>query len=127
MHLLWLGVGTEEPARMKDGIKRLHASLDDAHIKHVFYESPGTSTRVADVAARPEGLCAAPLPLDGWVTPEFRLRMQPMLSKFVLTAIVAAVCSVRRAALRAPKLRRPRNPLSSATEIRLCCNFLAPG
>ena len=43
VHLLWLGVGTEEPARMKDGIKRLHASLDDAHIKHVFYESPGTS------------------------------------------------------------------------------------
>jgi enterochelin esterase-like enzyme len=43
VHLLWIGVGTEEPARMKAGLERLHASLDEAHIKHVFYESPGTS------------------------------------------------------------------------------------
>src|ERR1022692_3710820 len=43
VHLLWLGVGTEEPARMKTGLEQLHASLDEAHIQHVFYESPGTS------------------------------------------------------------------------------------
>ena len=43
VHLLWIGVGTEEPERMKTGLKKLNASLDDAHIQHVFYESPGTS------------------------------------------------------------------------------------
>jgi enterochelin esterase-like enzyme len=43
VHLLWLGVGTEEPARMKDGLKRLHTSLQEAKIQHVFYESPGTA------------------------------------------------------------------------------------
>jgi enterochelin esterase-like enzyme len=42
VHLLWLGVGTVEPERMRAGIKRLHASLDEAKIQHVFYESPGT-------------------------------------------------------------------------------------
>ena len=44
MHLLWLGVGTEEPAMMKTGLERLNASLDEAKVKHVFYESPGTLT-----------------------------------------------------------------------------------
>lgn len=43
VHLLWLGVGTEEPAMMHAGILKMHTSLDDAHIQHVFYESPGTS------------------------------------------------------------------------------------
>jgi enterochelin esterase family protein len=43
VHLLWIGVGTDEPAMMHTGIERLHKSLDDAHIKHVYYESPGTS------------------------------------------------------------------------------------
>jgi enterochelin esterase-like enzyme len=42
VHLLWIGVGTNEPERMKQGIEKLHASLDDAKIQHVFYESPGT-------------------------------------------------------------------------------------
>lgn len=42
VHLLWIGVGTNEPERMKQGIERLHASLDEAKIQHVFYESPGT-------------------------------------------------------------------------------------
>ena len=42
VHLLWLGVGTQEPERMRNGLVRLHAALDEAHIKHVFYESPGT-------------------------------------------------------------------------------------
>jgi enterochelin esterase family protein len=43
VHLLWLGVGTDEPAMMKSGLERLNKSLDEAHVKHVFYESPGTS------------------------------------------------------------------------------------
>jgi enterochelin esterase family protein len=42
VHLLWVGVGTREPERMRSGLLRLHGALDDAHIKHVFYESPGT-------------------------------------------------------------------------------------
>jgi len=42
VHLLWLGVGTNEPERMRSGLQRLHASLDEAKIQHVFYESPGT-------------------------------------------------------------------------------------
>lgn len=42
VHLLWLGVGTEEPARMREGLQRLHTSLLEAKIQHVFYESPGT-------------------------------------------------------------------------------------
>ena len=43
VHLLWIGVGTDEPERMKQGIEQLHASLDEAKVQHVFYESPGTS------------------------------------------------------------------------------------
>jgi len=43
VHLLWIGVGTDEPERMKQGIEKLHTSLDDAGIHHVFYESPGTA------------------------------------------------------------------------------------
>jgi enterochelin esterase-like enzyme len=42
VHLLWLGVGTVEPERMRAGLLRLHASLSEANIQHVFYESPGT-------------------------------------------------------------------------------------
>ena len=42
VHLLWLGVGTVEPERMRMGIQRLHASLIEANIQHVYYESPGT-------------------------------------------------------------------------------------
>jgi enterochelin esterase family protein len=43
VHLLWLGVGTDEPAMMHAGIERLHTSLAESNIKHVFYESPGTA------------------------------------------------------------------------------------
>lgn len=43
VHLLWIGVGTDEPAQMKAGIEGLHTSLVDANVKHDFYESPGTS------------------------------------------------------------------------------------
>jgi len=42
VHLLWIGVGTNEPERMKSGIQNLNAALDEGKIKHVFYESPGT-------------------------------------------------------------------------------------
>jgi hypothetical protein len=35
-------VGTNEPARMKQSIEKLHTSLDESKIQHVFYESPGT-------------------------------------------------------------------------------------
>jgi enterochelin esterase family protein len=42
VHLLWVGVGTTEPERMRAGLQRLHTSLLDANIQHVFYESPGT-------------------------------------------------------------------------------------
>ncbi len=42
VHLLWLGVGTAEPARMRTGILGMHTALEQAHIQHVFYESPGT-------------------------------------------------------------------------------------
>jgi enterochelin esterase-like enzyme len=40
--LLWLGVGTKEPERMRTNLLGLHTALDGAHIKHVFYESQGT-------------------------------------------------------------------------------------
>jgi enterochelin esterase family protein len=43
VHLLWIGVGTDEPSMMKTGLERLHTSLADANIVHVFYESPGTA------------------------------------------------------------------------------------
>ncbi|MDE3202574.1 MAG: esterase [Acidobacteriota bacterium] len=43
VHLLWIGVGTDEPERMKSGLESLHTSLDEAGVKHVFYESPGTN------------------------------------------------------------------------------------
>ncbi|MBS1794628.1 MAG: esterase [Acidobacteria bacterium] len=42
VHLLWLGVGTVEPERMRAGLLRLHTALTEANIRHVFYESPGT-------------------------------------------------------------------------------------
>jgi len=42
VHLLWVGVGTTEPERMRAGLQRLHTSLLDANIQHIFYESPGT-------------------------------------------------------------------------------------
>jgi enterochelin esterase family protein len=42
VHLLWLGVGTAEPENMRTGIQRLHKSLLEANIQHVYYESPGT-------------------------------------------------------------------------------------
>ena len=42
VRLLWLGVGTAEPERMRDGIRGFHKALTDAGIEHVYWESPGT-------------------------------------------------------------------------------------
>ena len=42
VRLLWLGVGTAEPERMREGIRKLHASLKAAGIDHVYQESQGT-------------------------------------------------------------------------------------
>ena len=42
VHLLWIGVGANEPERMRSGLQKLHTSLQEANIQHVFYESPGT-------------------------------------------------------------------------------------
>jgi len=42
VHLLWIGVGTNEPERMKSGLENLHTTLNEGKIQHVFYESPGT-------------------------------------------------------------------------------------
>lgn len=42
VHLLWIGVGTNEPERMKSGLESLHTSLDEGGVQHIFYESPGT-------------------------------------------------------------------------------------
>lgn len=42
VHLLWMGVGTKEPERMREGLLGFHKSLEEANIKHVFYESPDT-------------------------------------------------------------------------------------
>ena len=44
VHLLWIGVGTAEPARMHDGLVHLDQVVHGRRrIKHVFYQSPGTS------------------------------------------------------------------------------------
>jgi enterochelin esterase-like enzyme len=43
MRLIFLGIGTMEPARILNGVRGYHDALATAGIKHVFYESPGTS------------------------------------------------------------------------------------
>ena len=43
VHLLWIGVGTDEPLQMKAGLESLHAALDEGKVQHIFYESPGTN------------------------------------------------------------------------------------
>jgi enterochelin esterase-like enzyme len=42
VHVLWLGVGTAEPERMREGIRRFHRSLEEAGIQHVYVEAQGT-------------------------------------------------------------------------------------
>ncbi|MBS1661598.1 MAG: esterase [Bacteroidetes bacterium] len=41
--VLYLSVGTAEPARMLTGIRGLHEALEKAGVKHVYYESPRTA------------------------------------------------------------------------------------
>src|SRR5262249_48667417 len=43
VRLVWLGIGTAEPKWMFESVKRYHEALEKAGIKHVYYESPGTS------------------------------------------------------------------------------------
>jgi enterochelin esterase-like enzyme len=43
MKLVWLGIGTAEPANMYASVKNYHDALEKAGIKHGYYESPGTS------------------------------------------------------------------------------------
>ena len=42
LYLVWLGVGTAEPERMHTGLVSFNEFLQQAGVKHVFYESPGT-------------------------------------------------------------------------------------
>ena len=43
VHLIWLGVGTAEPANMHASVVNYRDALEKAGIKIVFYESPGTA------------------------------------------------------------------------------------
>ena len=42
VRLLWLGVGTEEPERMRTGIREPARLAHGGGHPHVYYESPGT-------------------------------------------------------------------------------------
>lgn len=41
--LMYLSIGTAEPERMYQTVNNFHKELEKAGIKHVYYESPGTS------------------------------------------------------------------------------------
>jgi enterochelin esterase-like enzyme len=41
--LVWVGIGTKEPERMYNSVHSFHEALEQGGIKHVYYESPGTS------------------------------------------------------------------------------------
>ena len=41
--LVWVGIGTTEPERMYQSVNTFHKALTEAGIKHVYWESPGTS------------------------------------------------------------------------------------
>lgn len=43
MKLIYLGVGTAEPAGIYNSVHGYHETLDKLGIKHVYFESPGTS------------------------------------------------------------------------------------
>jgi enterochelin esterase-like enzyme len=43
MRLMFIGVGTMEPERLLSGARAYHAALTQLGIKHIYYESPGTS------------------------------------------------------------------------------------
>lgn len=42
MRLIFIGVGTQEPERILNGVRGYHRALKQLRIKHVYYESPGT-------------------------------------------------------------------------------------
>ena len=42
VNLLWIGIGTDEPAGMYAGVNGIHNALVEAGVDHVYYESPGT-------------------------------------------------------------------------------------
>jgi enterochelin esterase-like enzyme len=41
--VLYISIGTAEPERMYAGVKSFHEALEKAGIRHIYYESPGTS------------------------------------------------------------------------------------
>ena len=41
--VMYISIGTVEPERMYKSVNNFHAALEKAGIKHVYYESPGTS------------------------------------------------------------------------------------
>jgi enterochelin esterase-like enzyme len=43
VNLVYLSIGTAEPERMYQSVNNFHKELEKAGIKHVYYESPGTS------------------------------------------------------------------------------------
>jgi enterochelin esterase family protein len=43
VHLVWLGIGTEEPKNMHASVANYHEALEKAGIKTVYYESRGTA------------------------------------------------------------------------------------
>jgi enterochelin esterase-like enzyme len=43
VHVLFVGIGTAEADRMRTGVLAFHQALDQAGVKHVFYQSPGTA------------------------------------------------------------------------------------
>ena len=61
VHLLWLGVGTDEPPMMLAGIQRLHKSLQEAKYPARLLRITGYGSRMADVAPRSERFCAKTL------------------------------------------------------------------
>jgi enterochelin esterase family protein len=43
MKVMYLSIGTDEPERMYNSVNNFHLALEKAGIKHIYYESPGTS------------------------------------------------------------------------------------
>lgn len=41
--VMYLSIGTEEPERMYHSVNNFHKAIEEAGIKHIYYESPGTS------------------------------------------------------------------------------------
>jgi enterochelin esterase family protein len=41
--VLFVGIGTAEPDRIRNGVLTLHGALEKAGVKHIFYEAPGTA------------------------------------------------------------------------------------